>query len=101
MRLGGDIVKRVESILLIIITFLLVLVVDKHNEKDVEDLIDEFEQDVVKEEALKEYYIKGEVNYVKEENRAGRLGEIFSKGIEDGASLVIVLFDEIISDILK
>ncbi|MBR3840256.1 MAG: hypothetical protein IKM20_03880 [Erysipelotrichales bacterium] len=93
--------RRIESILLVIITLLLVLVVDKYESKDLNDLINDFENDVANEEVLKQYYVDSHKVYVKEENRAGRVGQSISSGIEDTANLVIILFDEIMGDILR
>ena len=93
--------KRFEGILLVIITLLLVLLVDKYENRDLNDLIKDFENDVANEEVLKQYYIDSHKLYIKEENRAGRVGQSISNGIEDTANLVIILFDEILDDILR
>ena len=93
--------KKLEGILLVIITLLLVLVVDRYEEKNISDLIKDFERDVASEEILKKYYVNSHKISVKEENRAGRVGETISKGIEETANLVVILFDEIMNDILR
>ena len=93
--------KRLEGILLVIITLLLVLLLDKYENRDLNDLIRDFESDVANEEILKQYYVDEHKLYIKEENRAGRVGQSISNGIEDTANLVVVLFDEILGDILR
>lgn len=93
--------QRLESILLVLITLLLVLLVDNYQNDDLDDVIQRFEDDVANEEVLKDYYVRGNSVYVKEENRLGRFGQKVSEGIEESANLVVVLFDEIVNDILK
>ena len=93
--------QRLESLLLVLITLLLVLLVDNYQNDDLDDVIQRFEDDVANEEVLKDYYVRGNSVYVKEENRLGRFGQKVSEGIEESANLVVVLFDEIVNDILK
>lgn len=94
-------IQRLESFLLIVITVLLVLIFQSQEKQNMDVLINEFESDIRNEEILKRYYVRENTYYLKAENRFGRLGLDLSESIENGVNLVVVLFDEIFTDILK